>query len=69
MRLRPTPAAALSLGLLSAWLVLLFFGHTAGGALHLLLLVAAAVFPWRAMRRNAEAGEAAEEPSAPVETP
>ncbi len=48
LRDRPTLRAALALVSLSAWLVLLFNGWTAAGAIHLLLAAAAALFPWRA---------------------
>ena len=40
---------------LSAWLVLLFCGVALGGAIHLLLLVALAAFPWRELRPVAPA--------------
>lgn len=40
--------AALSVAALSAWLVLLFTGWVAGGAVHLLFAAALLVFPWRA---------------------
>lgn len=43
-------AAALSFALASAWLAGLFAGRLAGGALHLLLAAALALFPWRALR-------------------
>lgn len=49
---RSTWWAALALGLLSAWLVLLFAGWIAGGAVHLLLVAAAVVFPWRALKEE-----------------
>lgn len=48
LRDRPTLRTALALAALSAWLVLLFSGWTAAGAVHLLLVVAVALFPWRA---------------------
>jgi len=35
---------------LAAWLLLLFVGSTFGGAIHLLLIAAAAVFPWREIK-------------------
>lgn len=55
----PTARAALSLAALSAWLVLLFAGRAAGGAVHLLFLASLALFPWRALRAGAgEAGGA-----------
>ncbi|HEY8021817.1 MAG TPA: hypothetical protein VIH93_11980 [Thermoanaerobaculia bacterium] len=44
------PAAALSLLLASCWLAGLFAGRLAGGALHLLLAAAVALFPWKALR-------------------
>ncbi len=34
---------------LSAWLMLLFSGYSLGGAAHLLLAAALALFPWRAI--------------------
>lgn len=49
---RTTSWAALALGLLSAWIVLLFAGWIAGGAVHLLLVAAAVAFPWRALREE-----------------
>jgi hypothetical protein len=39
--------AALALLLFSTWMALLFAGYLLGGALHLLLPAAAALFPWR----------------------
>lgn len=57
----PTARAALSLASLSAWLVLLFAGWTAGGAVHLLFAASLALFPWRALR--AGGGEAAAGPN------
>jgi hypothetical protein len=47
-RLSPTLRAALALLLFSAWLALLFAGLAGGGAVHLLLLAALALFPWKA---------------------
>lgn len=44
------PAAArllLSAALLSSWLILLFVGFALGGAIHLLLVAALVLFPWR----------------------
>ena len=35
--------------LVSAWMGLLFAGHAAGGAVHLLLVGAAVAFPWKAL--------------------
>lgn len=46
----PTLRAGLSLLLFSGWLAALFAGFLLGGALHLLLPAAAALFPWRALR-------------------
>lgn len=46
---RPLLRAAAGFALVSSWLVLLFTGHVAGGAAHLLLAAAAAVFPWRSL--------------------
>ncbi|HEV2855581.1 MAG TPA: hypothetical protein VHC97_22525 [Thermoanaerobaculia bacterium] len=40
--------AALAVSLFSGWLALLFAGFAGGGAVHLLLLAALALFPWRA---------------------
>jgi hypothetical protein len=45
----PTWRAALALLMFSAWMGLLFGGFLLGGALHLLLLGAAALFPWRSL--------------------
>jgi len=47
---RPSPfvRSAAALLLFSAWLALLFAGLVAGGAVHLLLLAALALFPWKA---------------------
>jgi hypothetical protein len=47
-RFSPTLRAALALLLFSAWLALLFAGLAGGGAVHLLLLAALALFPWKA---------------------
>jgi hypothetical protein len=44
----PLARAALALASVSTWLTLLLAGHTAGGAIHLLLLAGLALFPWRA---------------------
>ncbi|MEA2599480.1 MAG: hypothetical protein QOF89_472 [Acidobacteriota bacterium] len=49
----PILRAALALVLFSSWLALLFSGLAFGGAVHLLLLAALGLFPWRA---TAEAG-------------
>jgi hypothetical protein len=38
--------------LFSAWMFLLFAGFAAAGAVHLLLLLSLAAFPWRALRRG-----------------
>jgi hypothetical protein len=45
--LPPLVRAAAALLCFSGWLALLFAGHTGHGALHLLLLTAAALFPWK----------------------
>jgi hypothetical protein len=42
--------AAAALLLFSAWMGLLFAGFLLHGALHLLLVAAALLFPWRALR-------------------
>lgn len=44
----PFARAALSTTLFSGWLGLLFAGFAGGGAVHLLLLAALVLFPWRA---------------------
>jgi hypothetical protein len=41
--------AAVALLLLSGWMGLLFAGFLFHGAIHLLLVVAAALFPWRSL--------------------
>ena len=41
---------AVSLALLSAWLVLLLLGSPLGAAVYGLLLAALVVFPWRLLR-------------------
>ena len=38
--------------LLAAWMLLLFVGWTAGGAIHLLLIGSLAAFPWRELREG-----------------
>jgi hypothetical protein len=40
--------AAVSIAALSAWVVALFTGWVLAGAVHLLLLAAVLLFPWRA---------------------
>ena len=45
--------AAFALLLFSTWLALLFSGFAFHGAVHLLLLVALAAFPWRSLRIGA----------------
>jgi hypothetical protein len=50
---RGTWRATLSFGLISLWLVLLLSGHAARGAVHLLLLAAIVLFPWRWLRADA----------------
>ncbi len=52
----PLLRAILAMLLFTAWLALLFAGLAAGAAVHLLLVGAVAVFPWRALR-----GQVAEE--------
>lgn len=42
----------LSVGLLSAWLILLLSGFALGGAIHLLLLASLLLFPWREARKR-----------------
>lgn len=39
----------LAAALLSSWLIFLFTGLALGGAVHLLLAAALAVFPWRGL--------------------
>lgn len=46
--------STLALGLVGLWMALLFAGHPAGGASHLLLLAALALYPWRAARPPGE---------------
>jgi hypothetical protein len=36
--------------LFSAWMALLFFGHTFGGTVYLLLFASLALFPWKALK-------------------
>lgn len=47
---RPTARATIALGLVGLWMALLFAGLAAGGATHLVLVAALAIFPWRALR-------------------
>jgi len=49
-RFSPTLRAGLAFALLSSWLVLFFSGFAAGGSVHLLLALAAVLFPWSAPR-------------------
>lgn len=44
---RPTPRVFLATLLVAAWMILLFTGHAAGGAVHGLFLAALLAFPWR----------------------
>ncbi|HEV7785369.1 MAG TPA: hypothetical protein VGQ28_08535 [Thermoanaerobaculia bacterium] len=44
----PAIRAIFGLILISAWLALLFSGLAFGGAVHLLLVAALVLFPWRA---------------------
>jgi hypothetical protein len=46
-RLGPRLRLILFSGLLSAWMILLFVGIALGGAIHLLLLGAVVLFPWK----------------------
>jgi len=46
----PTLRACLALLLFSSWLALLFAGFAFGGGVHLLLVAAVALFPWKALR-------------------
>lgn len=64
----PTLRAALSLASLSAWLVLLFAGWTAGGAVHLLFAASLALFPWRALRSGGGDGLPGAAPGSEDET-
>jgi hypothetical protein len=48
----PGLRAAAALLLFSGWMGLLFGGFVFRGALHLLLPVAAALFPWHALPRH-----------------
>lgn len=43
---------ALSVVLLSTWLVLLLSGFALGGAIHLMLLASLLLFPWRDARNR-----------------
>jgi hypothetical protein len=49
-RLSPTLRAAVALASFSGWLALLFAGLTGRGAVHLLLLGALVLFPWKALK-------------------
>jgi len=44
---RSDTKAAIAFAALSAWLGLLLIGWTSGGTVHLLLLLALVLFPWR----------------------
>jgi hypothetical protein len=46
----PAIRAAVALALISGWMVALFSGLSGRGAIHLVLVAALAVFPWRALR-------------------
>jgi|HubBroStandDraft_2_1064218.scaffolds.fasta_scaffold823199_2 hypothetical protein len=50
----PGLRAAAALLLFSGWMGLLFGGFVFRGALHLLLPVAAALFPWHALPRHGQ---------------
>lgn len=45
----PTPRTILALLLFSSWLALLFAGFAFRGGVHLLLLAALLLFPWKAL--------------------
>jgi hypothetical protein len=45
----PTLRAAFALILFSSWLALFFAGFAFGGGVHLLLLAALILFPWKAL--------------------
>jgi len=45
----PILRAAVAIALVAGWMVALLSGLAAGGLVHLLLLVALAVFPWRVL--------------------
>jgi len=47
--LSPISRLAISAILFSAWMALLFFGWTPGGAVHLLLLASLVLFPWKVL--------------------
>lgn len=46
-----TLRTGLALLLFTGWLALLFVGFAGGGAVHLLLAGALALFPWKALRK------------------
>jgi len=48
----PTLRAAAALLLFSAWLALLFAGFAFRGGVHLLLLAALLLFPWKAIAKE-----------------
>ena len=48
-KLSPTLRAGFALLAFSGWLAALFWGVLFGGAIHLLLPVAAILFPWRSL--------------------
>ncbi len=48
-QLSPTLRAGTALLAFSGWLAALFWGVVLGGAIHLLLPVAAVFFPWRSL--------------------
>lgn len=50
----PLVRSAIALGLLSAWMILLFAGWSAGGWVHLLLGTALIFFPWRLLRSDGD---------------
>jgi hypothetical protein len=50
----PTLRAAVAIGLVSGWMTALFAGFAAGGAVHLALVAALLLFPWRLLREHSE---------------
>jgi hypothetical protein len=50
MRVTSTARLFAAAACFAAWLTLLFYGHAAGGAVHLLAAAGLALVPWRASR-------------------
>ncbi len=46
----PLARTFVAAGLVSGWLVMLLVGWSLGGAIHLALVAAVALFPWRELR-------------------